>query len=68
MRKASDPNSNRQTKLLNNPQSAGIWSFEESHCSVKVAIKSAVIENSIPAVEKGRTLPRMLPVMLSATQ
>ena len=46
----------RHTSVLRSPVNAGMWSLVVSHCSVKAAMDSAVMENSMPAVEKG--LPR----------
>ena len=68
IRKLSVPNITRHNTVLIRPVKAGIWSLDVSHCSVNDAIKRAVMENSIPSVEKGRTLPKRLPMTLPVIQ
>ena len=68
MRKFSDPKITRHKAVPISPVRAGMWSFVVSHCSVKDAMKRAVMENSIPSVEKGSTAPRRLPSTLPVTQ
>ena len=65
IRKLSRPNITRHSSVQISPMRAGTWSFVVSHCSVKEATNSAVIENSIPAVEKGSTAPSRFPMMLN---
>ena len=68
IRNLSRPKITRHTSVLRSPVNAGKWSLVVSHCSVKAAMNSAVMENSIPAVEKGITAPSRLPSTLPVTQ
>ena len=53
---------------VSRPVTAGIWFFSVIHCSVNEAMNRAVMENSIPAVENGRTPLTRLPITLPSTQ
>ena len=68
IRNWSGPKRIRHKTEHNTPVSAGMRSLPDTHCSVKEAINRAVVENSMPFVENGRTLPRRLPRMLHVTQ
>ena len=67
IRKRSGPKASRHARVPKSPVSAGRWSFMVIHCSVKEAMNRAVMENSIPAVEKGRTPPNRAPARLPVT-
>ena len=68
MRNLSGPNTARDSSVAPRPVSAGIRLPSLTHCSTKEVRKSAVMLNSIPSVEKGRTAPSKLSRMLPITQ
>ena len=68
IRNLSGPNITRQIAVQMRPVRAGMWSFVPSHCSVNDAMKSAVMEYSIPSVEKGSTAPSRFPIIVPLTQ